>query len=83
MAADNKRAQLVRLAEGVRKRAKLPAGFNLVVVVTDPNGDWVGVSSSADDDYTARILTAALEGADKRSHRNATIEATASGSDNG
>jgi hypothetical protein len=74
--SDERRAQLVSLATAARKRAKLPSGFQIAVVVTDENGDWVGVSSSADDDYTARLLTAALDGADLRKHPNDPIETT-------
>lgn len=65
---DKTRAYLTRLAQGVRKRANLPRGLNVVVVVTDPDGAWVGVSSTADDHYTGRILAAAITGADMRRH---------------
>lgn len=74
--SDEARAELVRVAAAARKRAKLPPGHHIVVVVTDPNGDWCGVSSSADDGYTARLLTAALSGADLRRHPNAPIDTT-------
>ncbi len=63
-----RRTELVELAQGIRDTAILPPGFNVAVVVTDQNGDWVGVSSTADDSYTAQLLRSALEGADLRSH---------------
>lgn len=62
------RATLVGMAQAIRDKAQPPEGFNVVVVVTDPDGDWCGVSSTADDAYTARLLFAALHGADLRKH---------------
>lgn len=62
------RTTLVKMAQAIRDSAQLPAGFNVVVVVTDPEGDWCGVSSTSADAYTARLLFAALHGADLRKH---------------
>jgi hypothetical protein len=62
------RQELVDLAKAKRESVSLPPGYNAVLVVTDPEGAWVGVSSTADDDYIARILTAALTGADLKRH---------------
>lgn len=66
--ADDMRAELLRLGQAAIKRAKLPAGFNAVIVVTDSAGEWLAVSSS-DDEYTYRLLKAALEGSELRTHR--------------
>ena len=72
------RERLVRAAEAIRGRAKLSPGYHVVVVVTDPGGEWCGVSSSADDEYTTRMLTAALHGADAKRHTKEPIETTLS-----
>lgn len=62
------RQELVDLARAKREAIDIPPGYNAVLVVTDPDGAWVGVSSTADDEYTARILRAALTGADLKHH---------------
>jgi hypothetical protein len=67
-ADDALRAELVRLAQAKRESVTLPPGYHAVLVVTDPDGAWVGVSSTAPDDYTARILEAALSGEGFRRH---------------
>ena len=40
----------------------------LVVVVTDAEGTWVGVASTVHQRRTADVLRAALHGADRRDH---------------
>lgn len=74
---DTMRAELVRLGQQALKRAKLPAGVNAVIIVPDSEGAWCAVSSSSDE-YTHRLLTAALEGADVRIHRDEPITTKAS-----
>lgn len=66
-AADALREELVQIGKVALKHAKLPAGYNAVIVVTDDQGTWCAVSSS-DDRYTHRLLNAALNGADLRLH---------------
>lgn len=77
-AADDLREELVRLGTVALKRAALPAGYNAVIVVTDADGTWCAVSSTGDE-YTHRLLTAALHGSEKRIHRTEPI--TTDGSD--
>lgn len=58
------REELEVLAQNYRSKIDLPPGCNVVVVVTDESGKWVGVSGSADFSYTQRMLQSALSGAD-------------------
>ncbi len=73
MSDDQKREHLVAIGRKMIKTAKLPEGFNAVVVVTDAMGEWCAVSSS-DDAYTQKLLTAALNGADLRLHERKTVD---------
>ena len=65
------REVLVKIATGVVKshEKKLPPGYHMAVVVTDENGDYVGVHATADTEYTMRILQAACTGAALKFHR--------------
>ncbi len=65
------RERLVKLARlGVDGAEKwLPKGYHAVVVVTDENGDYVGVHATSDHAYTLRILRAALFGSELVHHR--------------
>ena len=69
MTDDDLRSELVKLAAAKRDSVAMPPGYHAVLVVTDPEGAFVGVSSTADDDYTARILHAALTGDELKRHR--------------
>ncbi len=64
------RAELVALATAMKKqvRSSLPAGYNAVIVVTDVDGSWCGVSSTADTSYTEALLHSALHGASLKLH---------------
>lgn len=64
---EKKREHLVQIGQAIVKGACLPAGYNVVVVVTDDEGEWCAVSSS-DDTYTHALLTQALHGAELRLH---------------
>jgi hypothetical protein len=59
------RADGVRIAEAAQQSAawQLPDGAQLVVVVTDEEGEWCGVSSNVGNERTAAILASALAGA--------------------
>ena len=69
------RERLIALAEDIVRMAstkifrskRVPYGVRLVVVVTDANGEWVGVSSNTNPVDVEAILGAALRGADRRS----------------
>ena len=67
------RDELVAIATKIRNSAKLPAGYNAVIVVTDENGAWCGVSSTSDPDYTKKLLNSALLGADCETHAEPVI----------
>lgn len=58
------RAELTRLGRSalLLLRAQLPTGYNAVIVVTDPDGNW-GVASSGDENYIERVLRAATTAA--------------------
>ena len=45
-----------------------PPDGEVVVVVTDAAGNWVGVAATTPWSRTSRILDAALNGAERKSH---------------
>jgi ATP-dependent phosphoenolpyruvate carboxykinase len=59
---------MVAAAEKSKKAAErvAPEGAQVVVVVTDFCGNWVGVSSNVDPHRTEALLQAALDGADRQ-----------------
>lgn len=62
------REEAAKLALDIRRRADIPYGAEVVVVVTDAEGAWVGVSSTESSGRTSAILEAALRGAGYRTH---------------
>ena len=79
------REKLIRLAEDILRMAstkilsskRVPYGVRLVVVLTDANGEWVGVSSNTNPMDVKAILTAALHGADRRPSQVLDVEGEA------
>lgn len=58
-----------------REAKKLPFGSRVVVVVTDANGEWVGVGSNTHPKDVEAILRSSLLGADKREPKVIEVEA--------
>jgi hypothetical protein len=52
--------KMAGIARAIRDKAQAPDGYDVVVVVTDPDGKWVGLGSTVDPAYTDRVLFAAL-----------------------
>lgn len=65
--------EAAELAERYRRSLNTAPGTDVVVLITDYEGEFVGVSSTEDDARTRDILEAALRGAEHRAHPNANI----------
>lgn len=59
------REELVAMAQRAVVAARVPAGYRIVVALTDESGEWSGVASNTNPPDTEALLRSALFGAEK------------------
>lgn len=62
------REELAKLAQRLAEELALPPEITAAVVVTDQEGDWIGVGATCDKEYMDVLIWSAAHGEDRVDH---------------